>query len=153
MLGSHPSLSYKATRGSRSGWKSGWDGWKMPAERKQGRSLLLHLPPTPAWGGRWAHLLGWQAGNIRPGHCLLLSHGNSCYELPVPSAFFYKTNTTRNTPFFSKRRVAVKKGFHWCGRRAYAHSSSDCSVGANSLMLTFLVLFFSFLPDLPNQLL
>lgn len=54
-LGSRlPSLSYKASRASCSGWKSGWEGWKMPGKKKRGRSLLATSSSHPffeEWGG------------------------------------------------------------------------------------------------------
>lgn len=81
-----------------SGWKSGWEGWKMPAERNKAGACCLHPPSNPVC---WTRLA--KAGNVTPGHRLLLSNGNSCYEPPVPSAFPCKTNITPNSPFLSKK--------------------------------------------------
>lgn len=101
---------YKASRGSALAGSQDEMAGRCQLRGNKAGACWLHPPPIPAWGARWAQLLGWQAGNITPGHCLLLSNGNSCYQLPVPLAFFYKTNTILDTPFFSKKRV--KKGFH-----------------------------------------
>lgn len=102
-LGSCPSLYYKASRGSAFAGSQDEMAGRCQLRGNKAGARWLHPPPIPAWGARWAQLLGWQAGNITPGHCLQLSNGNSCYQLPVPSAFFYKTNTILDAPFFSKK--------------------------------------------------
>lgn len=104
MLGNCPSLSYKAARVAGS-----------QAERKQGRSLDVHiLFPSPVWGVRRAQLLGWQAGNITPGHTV-------CCRAMQTRAM----DSQCHQPSFTKQ-TTVKKGFHWHRHRPYAHSSSGC---------------------------
>lgn len=108
-LQSCPPLSYKDSRGSALAGSQDEMAGRCQLRGTKARVCWLHPPPIPGWGVRWAQLLGWQAGNITPGHSLLLSNGNSCYELTVLSAAFYKINITLNTPFISKKRA--KKGF------------------------------------------
>lgn len=63
------------------------------------------------------------------------------------------------------KRAAVKKGFHWSGRQAYAHGISDCRAAANWAIATFLrsvlsmfvvvsfgVVFFSLSVCFPSQI-
>lgn len=53
-LGSLPSLSYKASTASCSGWKSGREGWKTPGKKKRGKTLLATSSSHPffeEWGG------------------------------------------------------------------------------------------------------
>lgn len=116
MLGNCPSLSYKAARVAGS-----------QAERKQGRSLVVHiLLPSPAWGMRRAQLLGWQAENITPGHTVCCrAMETRATDFPAPSAFLHKANNC-------KERFPLTWTSSLCTQQQWLQ------VGVNSVMLTCL---------------